>query len=142
MWMQGEFTGLAHPVWSSPSGYFSPSQRRSFVEFASGRAVSPRGKQTFEQQLDAMQIIAGTPKTVIPKLKRILEETRPSIMSLWANDGAVSHQDALTCIRLLGTEVLPALREFGDKLGLKSPFEAEAPVGIAYSTDLKKAAAE
>src|SRR5580765_4250999 len=31
MWMQGEFTGLAHPVWSSPSGYFSPSQRRSFV---------------------------------------------------------------------------------------------------------------
>ncbi len=24
MWMQGEFTGLAHPVWSSPSGYFSP----------------------------------------------------------------------------------------------------------------------
>src|SRR6267143_5456201 len=25
MWMQGEFTGLAHPVWSTPSGYFSPS---------------------------------------------------------------------------------------------------------------------
>ena len=28
MWMQGEFTGLAHPVWSTPSGYFSPSYRR------------------------------------------------------------------------------------------------------------------
>ena len=25
LWMQGEFTGLAHPVWSNPSGYFSPS---------------------------------------------------------------------------------------------------------------------
>ena len=25
LWMQGEFTGLAHPVWSSPSGYFSPA---------------------------------------------------------------------------------------------------------------------
>ena len=23
-WMQGEFTGLAHPVWSTPSGYSSP----------------------------------------------------------------------------------------------------------------------
>src|SRR6185437_10416792 len=31
-WMQGEFTGLAHPVWSTPSGYSSPSNRRQFVE--------------------------------------------------------------------------------------------------------------
>src|SRR5215472_4906707 len=31
MWMQGEFTGLAHPVWANPSGYFSPSGRRGFV---------------------------------------------------------------------------------------------------------------
>ena len=43
MWMQGEFTGLAHPVWANPSGYFSPSGRRGFVEFAVGRAVNPRG---------------------------------------------------------------------------------------------------
>ena len=41
MWMQGEFTGLAHPVWSSPSGYFSPEHRRQFVEFAVGRARKP-----------------------------------------------------------------------------------------------------
>src|SRR6202140_2765465 len=26
-WMQGEFTGLAHPVWSTPSGYGSPAAR-------------------------------------------------------------------------------------------------------------------
>src|SRR6202162_5326576 len=26
-WMQGEFTGLAHPVWSTPSGYGSPVNR-------------------------------------------------------------------------------------------------------------------
>ena len=26
LWMQGEFTGLAHPVWSTPSGYGSPTQ--------------------------------------------------------------------------------------------------------------------
>src|ERR671914_465695 len=37
MWMQGEFTGLAHPVWSSPSGYFSPGMRKAFVEYAVGR---------------------------------------------------------------------------------------------------------
>jgi len=37
MWMQGEFTGLAHPVWSTPAGYGSPENRRAFVEFATGR---------------------------------------------------------------------------------------------------------
>jgi hypothetical protein len=125
-------------VWSSPSGYFSPSQRRSFVEFASGRAVSPRGRPDFDQQLKDMQIIAGTPKTVIPKLMRILDETRPGIMALWANDGNVTHKDSLTCIRLLAQEVLPALREHGAKLGLNDPFEADAPVNIAYSKDLRQ----
>src|SRR6266516_2293313 len=133
MWMQGEFTGLAHPVWSTPSGYFSPSYRTAFVEFAVGRAVNPRGRPSFEQQIENMQIIAGTPKTVIQKLRRILEETRPGIMALWGSDGKVSHKDSLTCIRLLGQEVMPAMREIGQELGLQSPFEADAPVSLAYS---------
>ena len=50
LWMQGEFTGLAHPVWSNPAGYFSPEFRRQFVEFAVGRAESPAcGRPTFEK---------------------------------------------------------------------------------------------
>ena len=93
--MQGEFTGLAHPVWSTPSGYFSPTNRRAFVEFAAGRAINPRGNTSFEQQMADLQIIAGTPKTVIAKLKRILEETRPGILALWGNDGRVSQEDTL-----------------------------------------------
>jgi hypothetical protein len=79
-----------------------------------------------------MSIIAGTPKQVIEKLKVIVEETRPSILALWGNDGNVSHQDSKTCIRLLGQEVMPAVREIGDTLGLKSPFEANSPVSLAY----------
>ena len=138
MWMQGEFTGLAHPVWSTPSGYSSPDNRRAFVEFSTGRGTSPRGRPQFEKQLEEMMIIAGTPKTVIPKLRRIMEETRPGIMALWANDGNVSHADAMTCIRLLGQEVMPAMREIAKELDLKSPFEADAPVSIDYATDMKK----
>ena len=142
-WMQGEFTGLAHPVCSTPSGYGSPTARRAFVEFASGRAKNPRGETSFEQQMADLRIIAGTPKTVIAKLKRILEETRPGILALWGNDGRVSQEDSLTCIRLMGTEVFPAIREIAKELDLKSPFEANAPVHLKYSTDLKpvKAAA-
>ena len=30
------------------------------------------------------------------------------------------------------------MREIGKELGLNSPFEAEAPVSIAYSKDLKR----
>src|SRR6201998_955693 len=45
LWMQGEFTGLAHPVWSNPSGYFSPALRRNFVEVAVGRAENPRARR-------------------------------------------------------------------------------------------------
>jgi alkanesulfonate monooxygenase SsuD/methylene tetrahydromethanopterin reductase-like flavin-dependent oxidoreductase (luciferase family) len=137
MWMQGEFTGLAHPVWSTPSGYSSPDNRRGFVEFSVGRGSNPRRRPNFEEQLANNMIIAGTPKTVTAKLRHVMEETRPGIMALWANDGAVTHQDSMTCIRLFGEEVLPAMREFAKELDLKSPFEAETPVSIAYSTDLE-----
>ena len=88
-----------------------------------------------------LRIIAGTPKTVIAKLKRILEETRPGILALWGNDGKVSQEDSLTCIRLIGQEVFPAIREIAKSLDLKSPFESNAPVHINYSTDLKAAKA-
>jgi alkanesulfonate monooxygenase SsuD/methylene tetrahydromethanopterin reductase-like flavin-dependent oxidoreductase (luciferase family) len=141
MWMQGEFTGLAHPVWANPSGYFSPSGRRNFVEFAVGRAKNPRGNPSFEQQLADGMIICGTPEQVLARIRHLLEETRPGILAVWGNDGNVSHRDALTCIRLLGQEVFPKVREWAKELGLASPFEAEAPVSIAYARDLKPPAA-
>ena len=81
------------------------------------------------------------PKTVIAKLKRILEETRPGILALWGNDGKVSQEDSLTCIKLIGQEVFPAIREIAKSLDLKSPFESNAPVHLKYSTDLKPAKA-
>ena len=105
-----------------------------------GRRSNPRGA-AFEDQIRDQQIIAGTPKTVIKKLRLLLEETRPSILGFWSSDGFVSNEDTATCIRLLGQEVLPAVREMGKELGLKSPFEAEAPVSIAYSKGPTPAAA-
>jgi hypothetical protein len=125
-------------VWANPSGYFSPSFRRQFVEFSVGRAESPRGRPTFEQQVADGRVIYGTPKTVIPKLRHVLEETRPSIYGIWGNDGSVSNEDAKTCIRLLGQEVMPAMREIGNELGLKDPFQTNAPVHLRYSNDLKQ----
>jgi alkanesulfonate monooxygenase SsuD/methylene tetrahydromethanopterin reductase-like flavin-dependent oxidoreductase (luciferase family) len=145
MWMQGEFTGLAHPVWANPAGYFSPSGRRGFVEFATGRAINPRGSPTFEDQIASTMIIAGTPKQVTERLKYLIEHTRPGIMGIWANDGTVSQADRQSCIKLLFKEVMPEVKAHADKLGLKDPWEAGAPVHLRYSTDLqaaRRAAAE
>jgi hypothetical protein len=90
-------------------------------------------------------VIAGTPKQVIAKLRILLEETRPGILGFWGNDGTVPHQDAMTCIRLLGQEVFPAVREIAKELDLKSPFETEQPVSLRYipgHTVAARAAAE
>jgi len=95
-----------------------------------GRGSNPLAA-AFEDQICDHQIIAWSPKTVLPKLRRLLEETRPSILGFWASDGFVSNVDTTTCIRLLGQEVLPAVREMGKELGLWSPFEANSPVGIS-----------
>jgi len=145
MWMQGEFTGLAHPVWSTPAGYGSPENRRAFAEFSTGRSKSPRYRPALEQQLKDLMVIAGTPKQVIAKVRLLLEETRPGILAFWGNDGIVSHQDAKTCIRLLGEEVFPAVREIAKELDLKSPFEMDDPVSVRYmagNTKPERAAAE
>ena len=62
-----------------------------------------------------------------------MEETRPSILALWGNDGRISHEDSMSYIRLMGQEVLPALREIGKELGLDSPFDLNTPVSRAYA---------
>lgn len=128
MWMQGEFTGLGHPVWFSPPGYSSAAARRLRAQTQVARRAEP-----FDKQLADKHIICGTPDTVIKSLRTILEETRPSILALWGNDGQVSHKDSMDCIRLMGQEVMPALREIGDALGLKSPFELNTPVSLAQT---------
>ena len=134
-WMMGEFTGLAHPVWSSPAGYSSPKNRQALVEIANGRRPSPRGGAAppLNEQLESMQIIAGTPDEVIKKLRLVMEGTRPGIFGIWGNDGAVDDADSRRCIELLGREVLPAVRDIADELDLRDPFEVDAPVSLKHA---------
>ena len=89
-WMQGEFTGLAHPVWSTPSGYGSPENRRAFVEFASGRSKNPRYRRA-RKQLEDLMIIAGTPKQVIAKLRILLRKRRGPAFSACGGMTAPCH---------------------------------------------------
>jgi hypothetical protein len=86
MWMAGEFTCVAHPVWGNPAGYYSPSQRQMFVKMVAGRPETARATgyaAPFEQQVAELGIVGGTPKTVIEKLKIVLEAMQTSILALW-----------------------------------------------------------
>ena len=131
-WMQGEFLGVTHPVWHNPAGYASPIWRRQMVEMANGRRknVANVAHNTLQDQIESMQLIAGTPDQVIKRFRTILETVRPGILGLYATDGNVSHGDNMRCIELLGNDVLPALRDMADEFGLNSPFDVNAPVSL------------
>ncbi len=83
----------------------------------------------YDEQLQEYTIISGTPKTVIPKIRHVLEYLRPGSIFLWDGDGAMTHDDAMRSLRLMGEEVLPAVREIGKELGLDSPFEVDPATG-------------
>jgi hypothetical protein len=68
-------------------------------------------------------VICGTPKSVIPKIRKVLEVLRPGVFGFWQNDGPISAKDRTTSMRLIANEVLPAVREMGKELDLVSPFE-------------------
>ena len=81
--------------------------------------------EAFQQQIDKMSIIAGTPKTVLPKIKHVLETLRPGTIFFWDGDGAMDHDDAMRSLRLMGSDVIPAVREMAKSLDLKGPFEID-----------------
>jgi len=81
--------------------------------------------KAYPKAVQGLQIIAGTPKTVIPKLRRILEVLRPGVFGVFQSQGPVSFEDRMTSIRLLGQEVLPAVREISKELGILDPYERD-----------------
>ena len=80
---------------------------------------------SYEQQIEKMSIISGTPKTVIPKIRTVLETLRPGTIFFWDGDGAMDHNDAMRSLRLMGEEVIPACREMARELDLPGPFDID-----------------
>jgi hypothetical protein len=76
----------------------------------------------YESAQKNSQLIVGTPKTVIPRLKHILDVLRPGIFAFWQNDGPIATEERRTNLRLIAQEVIPPLREYARTLDLKDPF--------------------
>ncbi len=95
-------------------------------------ATANRGgalSRPYEDQLKDYTIITGTPKTVLPKIRHVLEYLRPGSVFFWDGDGAMTHDDQMRSLRLMGEEVIPAVREMGKELGLFSSFEVDTATG-------------
>ena len=80
---------------------------------------------TYQKAQDGLQIIIGTPKSVLPKLRLIMEVLHPGIFGLFQAQGPLTLEQRMTSTRLLGQEVLPAMREIAKELGIVDPFERE-----------------
>ncbi len=140
----GGINAFARPEWMFPPGYNSKGATRRlakiFTDPDSGESIVPYepcetpeeieaakrsiyGKYQTEQDND--QLLVGTPDTIIPRLRNIMQTVRPGIMALWHHHGPISHEDRMTSIRLLGQEVIPSMRAISDELGLFGPYERE-----------------
>ncbi len=88
-------------------------------------AATPHAQRNYDELLETGSIITGTPKTVLPKLRHVLEYIRPGSIFFWDGDGAMTHEDAMRSLRLFGSDVLPAVREMATELELTGPFEVD-----------------
>ncbi|MBM3946346.1 MAG: LLM class flavin-dependent oxidoreductase [SAR202 cluster bacterium] len=116
----------------SPPGYSSRASlarmQRLFFDPSSGTSAFT---QDYESNVKNFAIISGTPKTVIPKVRHVMEFLRPGTVFLWDGDGAMSHDDQMRSLRLMGQEVIPALRDMSKELQLVGPFESNDNTGIS-----------
>ena len=102
-----------------------PTQAVATAARGGGGGVAGVLGRPYEQQIEAYNIISGTPKTVIPKIRHVLEYLRPGSIFFWDGDGAMTHDDAMRSLRLMGEEVIPAVKEIAKELELPGPFEVD-----------------
>jgi alkanesulfonate monooxygenase SsuD/methylene tetrahydromethanopterin reductase-like flavin-dependent oxidoreductase (luciferase family) len=121
--------GAVNPAIMNLPGHTSRTSRR-----LAAAAFGPAGRfgtnrRPYEEQVNDLTIISGTPKTVLPKIRHVLEFLRPGSIFFWDGDGAMTHEDQMRSLRLMGEEVIPAVREMGEELQLFGPFEVDPVTG-------------
>src|SRR5260370_21273509 len=119
----GGFAHFARPEWMFPPGYTS----KDAIRRLSSQAATPNLpsspfqrdptnddevrelKRSFYAGYDNWhqqgQIVSGSPKTVVRKLRHILEVLRPGIFSFWL-DGPIPLDARRPCVRPIGQGVL------------------------------------
>ncbi|MSQ11591.1 MAG: LLM class flavin-dependent oxidoreductase [Dehalococcoidia bacterium] len=134
--------GAIQPHLFSPPGYMSRAalqQLQKIFNPASGK--SPLAA-SYEDLTKSYGIVSGTPKSVIPRVRHVLEYLRPGTVFFWDGDGAQTHEDTVRSLRLFGQEVIPAVKEMSKELDLKSPYDTNDGTGISPEVWAKHTSAQ
>ncbi|MBM3946682.1 MAG: LLM class flavin-dependent oxidoreductase, partial [SAR202 cluster bacterium] len=100
------------PWIDQPPGISSPDARRRRFQLL-GRASAPSHggatqlpptRRGYEEQVANYGIVSGTPKSVMPRIRHVLETLRPGSVFFWDGDGGMTHDDQMRSFKLMGDE--------------------------------------
>ena len=138
----GGQSAFSHPEHTLPPGYNSKGAIRMLARHPGGSwlGVSPdklmqAQQETTDESVDYdevrrklaasyqkaqrnFQVLIGTLKSVLPKIKTLLQVLRPGIFTVFNVQGPVGNKDRMTSMR-----VMPAIRECAKELDLPDPYE-------------------
>src|SRR6266404_746370 len=77
----------------------------------------------YQKAQKALQLIIGSPRSVIPKLKAIMSTLRPVSLIIFSVQGPVSNEDRQISMKLIAQEVIPALKEHAKAIDLPDALE-------------------
>ena len=91
----------------APPGYFSTAGSAANAR----RRQKPLNELSYQELQDDYHLVVGSPDTVAKKLRHIRDELGIGSLLLEAQGGPMSHEDTMRSLKLLGSEVIPALKE-------------------------------
>lgn len=89
-----------------------------------------RRREIFDGVLARYACVVGTPDSVLPKIRHVLETIRPGSVIFWHGDGDFTHEDTMRGLRLMGEYVVPEVRQMAKELELYSPFEVDPATNL------------
>ncbi len=115
---------------SGPGGVSSGRQVVTAENDTAAARRAQRASRSYDDLVGAKAIVVGSPDTVIARVKEIMDFLRIGSVFFWDGEGAMSHKESMRSIRLMGEEVIPALKEYAKEIGIVDPFEVDPGWGI------------
>src|SRR5260370_3174483 len=158
----GGQNAFSAPEFTMPPGYNSKAAIRTLAKTQTSAWLGISGEKMKEQMHGAeasaidydeirrklraallrgqknLQVIVGTPRTVIPKIKSIMSVLRTGIFIILSIQGPHGNDERRTSMRLFAEEVIPALKAHAKAIDLPDPF-GRTPGSVKLPPGTKRA---
>jgi alkanesulfonate monooxygenase SsuD/methylene tetrahydromethanopterin reductase-like flavin-dependent oxidoreductase (luciferase family) len=110
IWRMGE-TLRGPREFFAPPGYRSRAATQMALRRRTSEAT-PLNKQSLDELQANYHVVAGTPDTVLKKLKFIQDELNVGHLIFYGQESRMSHEATMRSIELFGKEVMPAIKDW------------------------------